>query len=233
MKNIRIKGFQGTTLLDYPDKVASTIFLGGCNFRCPYCHNPELIENKGEDIDEDWLFGEIEKRRNFIEGICITGGEPLLFDEITDFIRSLKRETGKLIKIDTNGYNPDLLKKVIESGKCDYIAMDIKSSLKKYFIAAGVNIEEEKIKKSIDIIMDSKIDYEFRTTVVPEIIKSDDIREIGTLINGAKKISLQQFRSIKTYNEDFQKLKPYKPEELNKFRDILSQFVEGIDIKGI
>jgi len=111
--------------------------------------------------------------------------------------------------------------------------MDIKSSMKKYFIAAGVNIDEERIKKSIDIIMDSKIEYEFRTTVVPEIVQSDDIRDIGSMVNGAKKISLQQFRPQKTLNQDFQKLKPYKPEELIKFRDILSQFVEKIDIRGV
>ncbi|HAV92929.1 TPA: anaerobic ribonucleoside-triphosphate reductase activating protein [candidate division WOR-3 bacterium] len=233
MKNIRIKGFQGVTLLDYPDKVASTIFLGGCNFKCPFCHNPELIDNRGEDIEEDFLFSELLRRRNFIEGICITGGEPLLFDEVIDFIKALKRETGKLIKIDTNGYNPVLLKKIIELNIVDYIAMDVKTSLKKYYIAAGVNVDEEKIKTSIDSIIASNIDYEFRTTVVPEIVQSEDIREIGSLVNGAKKISLQQFRAQKTYNEEFQKLKPYKPEELKRFRDILSQFVDKIDIRGV
>jgi pyruvate formate lyase activating enzyme len=233
LKNIRIKGFQGVTLLDYPDKVASTIFLGGCNFKCPFCHNPELIDNRGEDIEEDFLFSELLRRRNFIEGICITGGEPLLFDEVIDFIKALKRETGKLIKIDTNGYNPVLLKKIIELNIVDYIAMDVKTSLKKYYIAAGVNVDEEKIKTSIDSIIASNIDYEFRTTVVPEIVQSEDIREIGSLVNGAKKISLQQFRAQKTYNEEFQKLKPYKPEELKRFRDILSQFVDKIDIRGV
>ena len=233
MKNIRIKGFQGVTLLDYPDRVASTIFLGGCNFKCPFCHNPELIDNRGEDIEEDFLFSELLKRRNFIEGICITGGEPLLFDEVIDFIKALKRETGKLIKIDTNGYNPVLLKKIIDLNIVDYIAMDVKTSLKKYYIAAGVNVDEEKIKTSIDSIIASNIDYEFRTTVVPEIVQSEDIREIGSLVNGAKKISLQQFRAQKTYNEEFQKLKPYRPEELKRFKDILSQFVDKIDIRGV
>lgn len=233
MKRIKVKGFQGVTLLDYPDRVASTIFLGGCNFRCPFCHNPELLDESAKEIDDEWVFAEIGKRRNFIEGICITGGEPLLFDEIVEFVTQLKQLSGKSIKIDTNGYNPELLKKVIDSGIVDYIAMDVKTSLKKYFIAAGTPIDENRIKASIEILMNSGIEYEFRTTVVPEIVQSEDIREIGAVINGAKKAALQQFRAQKTLNEEFGKLKPYKPEELIRFRDILSQFVERIEIRGV
>ena len=221
------------TLLDYPDRVASTIFLGGCNFRCPFCHNPELLDNSTDDIENEFIFSEIEKRRNFIEGICITGGEPLISDEIIDFIKEIKKTGNKPIKIDTNGYNPELLKRVMESGDVEYIAMDVKSSAKKYFIAAGVPIDEERIKTSIDIIMNSSLAYEFRTTVVPEIITSEDIREIGSLINGARKFVLQQFRPQKTLNKEFQMLKPYKPDQLIKFRDILSQFAETIEIRGV
>ncbi|MGE3062618.1 MAG: anaerobic ribonucleoside-triphosphate reductase activating protein [bacterium] len=233
MKNISIRGFQGVTLLDYPDKVAATIFLGGCNFKCPFCHNPELLNDSTKELDEEWVFSELSRRRNFIEGVCITGGEPLLFKEIIDFMSELKRISGKAIKIDTNGYNPDLLKRVIESGNVDYIAMDVKTSIKKYFIAAGVAVQEENIKRSIELIMNSEIDYEFRTTVVPEIVTSDDIREIGSLINGAKRVALQQFRQQKTLNPEFQTLKPYRPEELRKFRDILSQFSDRIEVRGI
>lgn len=233
-KHIRIKGFQGVTLLDYPDKVASTIFLGGCNFKCPSCHNPELIDiNELPDIDEEVVFSDIGKRKNFIEGICITGGEPLLFDEVIKFIEDIKSRTDKKVKIDTNGYNPALLKKIIDLKIVDYIAMDIKTSLKKYYIAAGVGIKDEIIKESIELLLSGNIEYEFRNTCVPELVTFDDIREIGVLISGAKKMSIQQFKNTKTFSDEFLKVRPYKPEELKKFRDILIQYVPSVDIRGI
>jgi len=231
----RVKGIQGVSLLDYPDKICTTLFLEGCNFRCPFCHNPELVEIN--DATEEIIFADvlkkIEGRKNFIEGICITGGEPLLNDGIIDFVKELKKDRGLPIKIDTNGYNPALLKRMIEDGLMDFVAMDIKTSMKKYYIAAGTGINEDFIKESIEIILNSSIPYEFRTTVVPEVVSSDDIREIGSLVNGAKKYALQQFRNEKVLSSDFNKVTPYRPEEIKKFKDILLQFVEIVEIRGI
>lgn len=145
----------------------------------------------------------------------------------------LKKRSGVLIKIDTNGYNPSLLEKIISEGLADFIAMDIKTSLKKYYIAAGVGINEDMIKSSIDLLIGSNVMYEFRTTAVPGIVTSDDIREIGALVNGAKKYALQQFRSERVLSDEFTGLKPYKPEEIRKFKDILLQFVQNVEIRGI
>lgn len=232
---LQIKGFQGITLLDYPDRVSATIFVAGCNFRCPFCHNYELVENFDQlpTIEKEKLFTLIEDRKNFIEGLAITGGEPLLSDDIADLLIELKNLFNLPIKVDTNGYNPDLLKRLIDENLVDYIAMDIKTSPSKYNIGAGVNLNFALIGKSVNILLDSKIDYEFRTTMVPEIVKLEDMREIGILVEGAKKYVLQQFRNIKTLNNDFTKIIPYKPEELKKARDILIQFVQKVILIGI
>ncbi len=232
---VHIKHIQGITLLDYPNKVASTLFTAGCNFRCPFCHNTELIENDPNmpDIPYEEVFARLNERKTFIDGICITGGEPLLTRDMIDFLKQLKDNVGLPIKIDTNGYTPEILNDIINQNLVNYIAMDIKTSFEKYHIATGLNINTDKIKESIDIIMNSNIDYEFRTTVVPEIVDSDDIRNIGSYIVGAKKFALQQFRRMKTYDEKYQELYPYKPEELRKFEDILKQFLNNIEIRGI
>ncbi len=232
---LQIKGFQGITLLDYPERVSATIFVAGCNFRCPFCHNYELVENFDQipTIEKEKLFTLIEERKNFIEGLAITGGEPLLSDDISDLLIKLKNRFNLPIKVDTNGYNPDLLKRLLDENLVDYIAMDIKTSPSKYSIGAGINLNFKLIEKSVNTLLDSKIDYEFRTTMVPEIVNLEDIREIGILVEGAKKYVLQQFRNIKTLNNDFTKIIPYKPEELKKARDILVQFVQKVILIGV
>ncbi|HAF07543.1 MAG: anaerobic ribonucleoside-triphosphate reductase activating protein [bacterium] len=232
---VQVKGFQGITTLDYPDKVSSTIFLAGCNFRCPFCHNKELVDDFDslQTITEERLFSLIDERKNFIEGISITGGEPLLSEDIIGFISNLREKFKLPVKVDTNGYNPQILKKLLSENLIDYVAMDIKTSPSKYVVACGVNIDFERIKSSVEILLNSKIDYEFRTTIVPQLVTLEDVREIGVLITGAKKYVIQQFRNWKTLNDDFTGVVPYKPEELKKFRDIMTQFVPDVSIVGI
>jgi len=232
---VLVKGFQGITTLDYPDRVSSTIFLAGCNFRCPFCHNKELVEDfeSLQTITDDRLFSLIEERKDFIDGISITGGEPLLSEDIIGFISILKEKFKLPVKVDTNGYNPDILKKILSENLVDYVAMDIKTSPSKYVIACGVNIDFERIKNSIEILLHSSVDYEFRTTMVPQLVTLEDVREIGVLIAGAKKYVIQQFRNWKTLKDDFTGIVPYKPEELKKARDIMTQFVPEILIVGV
>jgi len=232
---INIKGIQGVSLIDYPGKVATTIFTAGCNFRCPFCHNPELIEDVRDEntITTDKIFTILSKRRNFIDGVCITGGEPLINDNIIEFIKLLKGKTGLDIKIDTNGYTPDILRKIIDKGLVQYIAMDVKTSPQRYYEAAGIDMKSERIVKSIDIILASSIPYEFRTTVVPGIVESADIREICSVISGAEKYALQQYRNGKTLDSRYSDMHPYKPEKIEKMRDIAKQFIENVEIRGI
>lgn len=189
-----IGGFQKMTVLDYPEKVACTVFLTGCNFRCPFCHNASLVtENwiRGVGIDE--VFSYLKKRKGLIDGVCITGGEPLLNNDIEDLIRPIK-SMGYLVKLDTNGTNPTRLRELIENGLVDYVAMDIKNSSEKYALTCGVKaVNFTKIEESINLLINGNIDYEFRTTVVEPLHTVEDIEKIGKLIKGAKSLYLQGF----------------------------------------
>ena len=189
-----IKGLQKLTLLDYPEKTACTVFTGGCNFRCPFCHNASLVTNLNSDeISESDFFELLNKRKNVLQGVCITGGEPTLTPDLQKFISKIK-ELGYLVKLDSNGYKPDVLKSLVNNNLIDYIAMDIKNSEEKYTLTTGIeDIDMNKIKESIDFIMNCGIDYEFRTTVVKELHTPQDIEHIGLLIKDAKKYYLQTF----------------------------------------
>ena len=191
---MHIEAYQKLTLLDYPGRTAATIFTHGCNFRCPFCHNAGLVVRPSEStIDEEEILGYLEKRKKLLDGICITGGEPLLQKDISDFIRKVKA-IGYLVKLDTNGSNPDKLSELINEGIIDYVAMDIKNSLDKYAITAGIPQDiVPKIEKSVEVLLHSSIDYEFRTTVVREFHTADDIRAIGEWLRGSQHYYLQQF----------------------------------------
>lgn len=189
-----IGGFQKMTVLDYPEKVACTVFLTGCNFRCPFCHNASLVtENLIRGVGIDEIFSYLEKRKGLIDGVCITGGEPLLNNDIEDLIRPIK-SMGYLVKLDTNGTNPTRLRNLIENGLVDYVAMDIKNSSEKYALTCGVKaVNFTKIEESINLLINGNIDYEFRTTVVEPLHSVEDIEKIGKLIKGAKSLYLQGF----------------------------------------
>lgn len=192
---MKICGFQKMTMLDYPGKVACTVFTGGCNFRCPFCHNAMLVT----DIDENAVYAEDEilsylnKRKGIIDGVCITGGEPLLQKDIGDFLIKVK-ETGMPVKLDTNGSYPEKLRELVSQGLVDYVAMDIKNSKEKYPLTVGLpGYDIGKIEESVEFLMSDAVDYEFRTTVVREFHTAEDIVEITKWIAGAKRYFLQGF----------------------------------------
>lgn len=189
-----IQGFSKTSLLDYPGHLAAVIFTGGCNFRCPFCHNSDLVTTPSADFSEESVLSTLRKRKGILEGVCITGGEATLQHDLVDFIKKI-REIGYRIKLDTNGYRPDILKTVLEEKLVDYVAMDIKNSLPKYSLTAGINdFCEENILESIALLMNSSIEYEFRTTVVRELHNSDDLIEIANMLKGCRHYFLQSFK---------------------------------------
>ena len=194
-------GFQKLTLLDYPGKIATTVFTVGCSFRCPCCHNPELVDLRlahNEESEKDF-FDFLAKRKGKLEGVCITGGEPTIQPDIIEFIKKIKK-MGFLVKLDSNGTRPDVLKKIFDQKLVDYVAMDIKNQPKKYLATAGVVETQlnasmvDRIRISVNLIMNSMVPYEFRTTVVPGLHKEEDFDEIAKWINGAQNYYLQEYR---------------------------------------
>ena len=192
-----IGGLQKTSLLDFPDKISAIVFTAGCNFRCGYCHNPELI-NSIAPVTEVFEF--LKNRVGKLEGVVITGGEPCLQKDLPEFIKQVK-SLGFAVKLDTNGSYPEMLAKVLPD--LDYVAMDIKAPLEKYSAVANWNGDVENIRKSIDMIMNSGVDYEFRTTVVASQLDEKDFENIGKLLNGAKRYYLQKFVPSKVLDSRF------------------------------
>lgn len=227
-----IHGLQKMTLLDYPGYVACTVFLNGCDFRCPYCHNFELVDGTAQPLmDDEEFFAFLGKRKGLLDGVCISGGEPLLHKDIEVFIRKIK-EMGYKVKLDTNGYHLDMLKKLVDEGLLDYIAMDIKNSLAKYAITAGFpNIDTSIIKKSISIIMNCGVDYEFRTTVVGGLHEIEDFEQMGSMIQNAKAYYLQQF----TMRDTVPDRGLYSPssEEMEAFLKVARKHVDSALLRGV
>ncbi len=227
-----IGGFQKFSLIDYPGKICAIIFTQGCNFRCPYCYNIELVlpEHFQTAIPEEEIFSFLKKRKGKLDAVEITGGEPTLQPDLIKTIEKIKK-MGFLVKLDTNGSNPKILEKIINLHIVDYFAMDIKNSPENYEKSVGVPIEPEKIKKSIRLIMKSKADYEFRTTMVKSLIKKEDIIRIGKLIKGAKLYALQSFNPSKTLLGNFTEKDTYSHEELKYFLNLLDKYVEKVIIR--
>ena len=227
-----IHGLQKMTLLDFPGLVACTVFLSGCDFRCPYCHNFELVNGSAEPFcSEDEFFEFLGKRKGLIDGVAITGGEPLMRPDLADFIRKI-RDLGYKIKLDTNGYHPDRLKELIDKGLLDYIAMDIKSSFPKYAGICGVSsLDTSIIEKSISIIMTSGVDYEFRTTVVGGYHEKEDFELIGKAISGAKAYYLQQFTLRDTVPDST--LTSPTLEEMESYAEIAKKYVANTQLRGV
>lgn len=197
---MQILGINKTTLLDYPGCVAATVFTGGCNFRCPFCHNRGLVlePSLGRAVPEEEVLDFFKKRKNILKGVCITGGEPTLQADLPDFIARVQR-MGYRIKLDTNGYRPEILKKLLEEGLLDYVAMDIKNSPDKYAVSSGMEGMDEgfdfgRIRESVNILMEGNVEYEFRTTVVKELHAVEDMVKIGEWIKGCSAYFLQKFQ---------------------------------------
>lgn len=192
---MKIAGFQKLSLLDYPNHVSCIIFTKGCNFKCPFCQNSNLIGIDSDDlISEEEIFCYLNKRKNILDGVVITGGEPTVQKDLKEFIKKIK-SLGLKVKLDTNGYNPYILKELIDDSLVDYVAMDIKHSIENYHLIVGKNINTDYILESIKILEESSVDHEFRTTIIKEYHDIDDIINITKLINLDTKYYLQNFRN--------------------------------------
>lgn len=234
---MQIHGLNKTTLLDYPGHVAATVFCGGCNFRCPFCHNSELVLNPASTpaISDREVLDFLAKRKGILQGICITGGEPTLQQDLAEFIYHVK-DLGYLVKLDTNGYRPEVIKNLVEGHLLDYIAMDIKSGPSGYAKATG-NLELSKdsalknIRESIDFIMTCGVQYEFRTTVVKGLHEEKDFQEIGPLLQGCKAYFLQNYKDSENVMESG--FSSFTREELEKFVSLVRPFVEQVELRGV
>ena len=228
-KMLPIKGLQKTSLIDYPPYTCCVVFVGGCNFRCPYCHNADMVEGKLPDISEDEFFRFLEERKAWLDAVVITGGEPTLYDDLLPFIESIKAN-GFKVKLDTNGTNPKLLEKILPL--LDFVSMDIKASKAEYEKAAKANVNMEKLEESIALIRDKAKDYEFRTTVVPEFYSPETAKEIGAWLTGSKRYALQQYRAETTLDPDFSK-NVYCKESLEGFKQILDKHFDEVVVRGL
>ncbi len=229
---MKLHGLQKMTLLDFPGRVACTVFLGGCDFRCPFCHNYELVDGTEPPVMEDTEFFDfLESRKGLLDGVAVTGGEPCLHRDLPAFLERV-RAMGFATKLDTAGYHPDLVKELLDRGLLDYIAMDIKNAPEKYAVTCGVEtVDLEKVRASIKLIMESGVPYEFRTTVVKELHEPEDFLSIGALIEGAEKYFLQQFTDRETV--PFDGLHAPSPEELDRYAALVAPFVKNAEVRGV
>jgi len=225
---MEIGGLQKLSLIDYPGRLSCIIFTIGCNFRCSYCYNPSLVEGTCGRIPQKEIFSFLRKRKGLLDGVIITGGEPTIHNDLPDFIQRIKK-MGFLVGLETNGTNPRMIKKLISKRLIDYIAMDVKAPLKKYKEIVNVEVDLDKIKESIDVIMNSGIEYEFRTTCYPLLTK-DDFIKIFKLIKGAKKYGIQQFLDKNTLMDT--DLKPYPDKFLYELKKISEDYVEGVEVRA-
>lgn len=218
---MEIKGFKKTTFLDYPDKLAAIIFTGGCNFRCSYCHNGSLVksnENTKELISELEVLDYLKSKKNILEGLVISGGEPTLCEGLIPFMKKVK-DIGLDIKLDTNGYKPEVLKDIIDQKLVSYIAMDLKNTFQKYSDTVGLrNFDVKKIKESIAIIRNSNIKYEFRTTIMKEFHNVEDLKIMRSMINKNEELILQQYKKVDFQLSD-REFSFYTLNEMNEFKN--------------
>ena len=232
---MKIGGLQKTTLIDYPGKLACTVFTLGCNFRCPFCYSSELvlpskIKNQPEVKKADF-FNFLEERKGLLEGVVICGGEPTINKDLSGFIKKIK-EMGYLVKLDTNGSNPSALKRLISNNLLDYVAMDVKAPKKKYRKITGIKINVDNVAKSINILKGSDLDFEFRTTVVPGMLDKKDIIDIVRWIGPGGKYYLQNFRAEKTLKKGLERVKPYPSEYLSEIQKAVSPLLDLCQIRG-
>jgi pyruvate formate lyase activating enzyme len=249
---MNIGGLQKFSILDYPEHLSAIIFTQGCNFRCQFCYNPMLVlpdrsggilnisssDPSGEEIkavdsqfNENDLFDFLKSRVGKLDAVVITGGEPTVHSDLPEFIKNI-RQMGFKIKLDTNGTNQLMLESLMREKLLDYIAMDVKGCLNKYDIITGIQPNLDDIEKSIKMIIEGSIPYEFRTTVVPELVKTEDIEEAGKILRGGRKWYLQQFKSEPDLvNDKFKNLRPYSRKVLEEMREIGDRYVDDCEIR--
>lgn len=230
---MQIFGFNKTTLLDFPEHVACTVFTGGCNFRCPFCQNGDLVLHGGSlpVLDEEEVFRVLRKRKGILTGVCVTGGEPTLQRDLDVFLSRVK-ELGYLVKLDSNGYRPEVLQSLCERGLVDYFAMDIKSSPENYARTAGVKeLDMGLIRESVDFIRSCGLDYEFRTTVVRELHSSGDFLSIGEWLKDCKAYFLQSY--VESEGVICKEFSSYSKEELEEFVMLLKPYIDNVSLRGV
>ncbi len=229
-KKMNVQGYQKLTLLDFPGKVACTVFTGGCNLRCPFCHNASLVlsPREGDNLEEEVL-SYLARRQGILEGVCITGGEPLLQPDLSDFIEKVKK-MGFSVKLDTNGSDPDALAALLSRGNIDYIAMDIKSSPEGYEKAIGKKMDFDRFARSVDLIRKSGVPYEFRTTLVKGIHTEEDLEEIGKWLSGEEKYFLQGF--VDSGNLIGSGVGAFSSDEMSKFLSVIRKNIPGAALRG-
>lgn len=230
---MKIYGLQKLTLLDYPQKVACTVFTAGCNLRCPFCHNASLVIGVPGDeaSSEADFFAFLKKRRNVLDGVCVTGGEPLLQTDLADFLRRIK-ELGYQIKLDTNGCYPERLKELVRQGLVDYVAMDLKSSREQYSNATGMpDFDFSKVRESIDFLLTGSVDYEFRTTIVRGLHDAAILRSAAQEIRGAKRYFLQKF--VDSGNLIGSGMSAFSDGEMKSFLNVVSPYVKAAALRGL
>jgi pyruvate formate lyase activating enzyme len=224
---MKFSGIQKTSLIDYPKKIAAILFTPSCNLRCPYCYNWRIVLNpKPPFLNEETALSILESRKKYVDAVVITGGEPTNHKEIPKFLKKLK-EKGFAVKLDTNGLNPSVLEESLPY--VDYVALDVKTSLEKY-PKLGAK-DTKSLLSSIEILKNSKIEYEFRTTVVPGFVDAEDVQKIGELVKGAKTFAFQQFIPGDTLDKAFSTIKPYSPETIREFAEIMKKYVDKITFR--
>lgn len=231
---VEIKGLEKFAPKDFPGFIACTIFVAGCNFRCPYCHNKDLVLNSKSlsSFPLEYFLDFLEWRKNWLEGVCISGGEPLFHNDLEGLLQLIK-DRGLLVKIDTNGSFPGRLKELIQRKVVDWVAMDIKAPLDRYQEVTRSEVNVEDIKMSIDVIRSSEIEYVFRTTVVPGLLGTKDIQKLGKMLDGSKTFQLQQFLPINTLDPNLVNIRPYSKEKLQAFAEILEPYFSEVKVEGI
>ncbi len=231
---VEIKGLEKFAPKDFVGFISSTVFLGGCNFRCPYCHNSDLVLRPQTlpTFPLESFLSFLDSRKGWLEGVCVSGGEPLLHDEL-EILLTLIKERNLLVKVDTNGSFPSRLEALIRKKLIDRIAMDVKAPLERYSEVTGVKVKKENILRSIDIIKNSGLHYIFRCTVVPGLVGPEDVEKISRLIKGAEVFQLQQFVPLNPLDSDYLQKKPYSREEIQKFAKIAAPYLSEVRVEGV
>lgn len=223
--NLPIVGLQRLSLIDYPGRLCATAFTSGCNFRCPYCYNVDIVlgHQAMEKIPEAYVLSLLYQRRGFLDGLCVGGGEPTIHNGLLAFLYKVK-SIGYLVKLDTNGSKPKRLKKLMEERVVDYVAMDVKAPLRRYPEVARCKVDADEVVRSIRLLRRGRVDHEFRTTVVPGLLDGDDLEEIAQTLAGSKRFVIQQFRPGRTLDPEFMDVKPYSENDLREFQNRISPY---------
>lgn len=224
---MKFSGIQKTSLIDFPNRIASVLFTPGCNLRCPFCHNWRIVlDPKPPFLQEEAAFRILENRKKYVDAVVVTGGEPTMHKEVPKFLRKLK-EKGFQVKLDTNGFYPQVLEECLQY--VDYVALDVKTSLEKYARLGAKDTAD--LLRTIEILKSGKVEYEFRTTVVPGFVDAEDITRMGELTKGAKTFAFQQFIPEDTLDKGFKTLKPYSPETIAQFAETMKKYAETIILR--